>query len=168
MINKWNLNKVIVYSLAALLGSICFLIYLLYRPEEIVLNQHIFSSFPSLYSLKLSINDAIPLNDFLIYNFPAGLWVLALTVLLDNFRLTLLSYKIRLAYLPITLGIVIELFQLFNFTNGTYDSLDILTMLLFTLIAFQIKKLPWVRIESNNAQPLLALIGFVILFFGNV
>lgn len=168
MTDKIFAKKAVSYFLPTILTIICLFVYVIYRPEEIILNQYIFAKFPSLNDIKLNINSSFPLNNFIIYNLPAGLWVMALTFCSGDYKLPLFSRKIQLAYLPIIIGLIIEFAQLTKLTDGTFDPIDIVTMLGFAFLTFRIKRLYYFNTQTSNTQPLITLTGFVILFFGNI
>lgn len=167
MLLSYRHKKVLYYTILFLLGTLCFLIYLLYRPDDILINSYLLHAFPRLTELKLYVNESLPLNDFFVYNFPSGLWIFSLTVLLKNLRLTLFSYQLHLSVLPLLLGLSLELLQLVNITDGTFDFLDVYTMLVFASCAVLLHKVRWIKFESEKAIPILATIGIVILFLGN-
>ena len=164
---KLTTKKAITYSFPVIIGAICLFIYLFYRPNSILINSYSLHLFPNYTELKTNINILAPLNEFFIYNLPSGLWVMALTICSGNYDILLFSKKIKLAHLPIALGLTIELFQLLGLTNGTFDIIDILTMVVFAFLSFQLDKRHSIFIKPSKTQPILIFIGFTILFFGN-
>lgn len=165
---KVNHKNTVNYTVLSLFGLTCLLIYLFYRPQDIMINQYLFSTFPELILIKTTVIQRLPLNDFLVYNLPAGLWVFSLTVLLKDVHLNSLFSRFSLHTIPLGLGLLIELFQFLKLTDGTFDLLDVYTMLGFFLIAqllcFSSRQL---RMESDNIQQVLVSIGLLILFLGN-
>ncbi|MBC9813406.1 hypothetical protein H9Y05_13085 [Crocinitomicaceae bacterium CZZ-1] len=164
---KVSYKHVVNYTAFSLLGATCLLIYLFYRPENIMINQHLFSAFPDLLLVKETIIQRFPLNDFLVYNLPSGLWVFTLTILLKNSYINGSSYHFSLRSIPLKLGLLIELFQFLKLTDGTFDLLDVYTMLAFFMMAQLFCRSKQVEMESCNIQPVLASIGVLILFLGN-
>lgn len=162
-----NNRDVINYTLLFLSGLICLLIYLFYRSGEIMLNHYLLSVFPNLILVKESVKQWLPLNDFLVYNLPAGLWVFSLTILLKDVSLHWLSCRFSLHTVPLGLGLSIELLQFLQLTDGTCDLLDVYTMLICFLVAQLFRANRPIEVEPRNLQSMLASMGIVILFLGN-
>ena len=116
--NYW----LIIFSL---LLSLC--IYVFYRTEKTLINEMIIWHVPydNFYALRSNVSFALPLNDHIIYSLPEGLWVFCITLTSYSFFLRIDKFKINLLYLPLIFSIGLELFQLFNFTNGRFDLWDI-------------------------------------------
>ena len=124
MIN-YSIKEVLFYSMLFLLGAICFLIYLFYRPEEIILNKYFYITLPSLHDFKSNLNNSIPLNNFIIYNLPAGIWVLSLSLIFKNINIRMLKRWFRLCTIPLAIGIIIELMHyIFQLKNRIQNYLD--------------------------------------------
>jgi len=103
-------------------------IYVFYRPEETVACQ-IWASLPFANFIDLkSLRNQLPLNSFLIYSFPAGLWVCSTTMLSFKQQIRIFNQKISLIYLPLLYGTGLEFMQAFHLTDGTYDNFDLLAM----------------------------------------
>lgn len=164
---KLKVKNVVNYTVLSLLGLTCLLIYLFYRSEDMMLNQYLLFTFPKLVSIKEAITQWLPLNDFLVYNFPAGLWVFTLTILLKNVQINWYSYRFSLNAVPLGLGLLIELLQFLKLTDGTFDLLDVYTMLAFFMTTQLFYTNTQLEMDSHNRQPILAFIGVAILFFGN-
>ena len=75
-------------------------------------------------------------GEWIIYSFPDGIWPFALT----NFLLAIYSpFKIKSLFLITLFAFIIslthEICQLVLFCKGTFDSIDILTIFLFWILA---------------------------------
>ena len=53
-------------------------------------------------------------------------------------------------------------------TNGTFDTLDIIAMIIGFLISMIATKNKWFHFESNALKSTLSISGILILFFGNI
>ncbi|GAB4127013.1 MAG: hypothetical protein OHK0045_13290 [Raineya sp.] len=68
---------------------------------------------------------------FLVFSLPSGLWVMANTIFGYSFG----QKRGIFIYLPITLVLTIEFFQLVGITDGTFDYLDVLVSVLGFYVA---------------------------------
>ena len=133
--------------LFSLLLSLC--IYVFYRTEKTLINEMIIWHVPydNFYALRSNVSFALPLNDHIIYSLPEGLWVFCITLTSYSFFLRIDKFKINLLYLPLIFSIGLELFQLFNFTNGRFDLWDIgLSIFFWGLANYAMKH----QIEKQN------------------
>ena len=77
-------------------------------------------------------------SSYIIYNLPHGLWVLSglllLKVFVENEKKILLFYSI----LFIVISINLEIFQYFGIRQGTFDIIDLFTIILFSIIGLYI------------------------------
>ncbi|MBO5427553.1 MAG: hypothetical protein J5996_03895 [Prevotella sp.] len=80
------------------------------------------------------------LNDFLIYNFPDGAWLLSL-LLIQRYIGTLKIFELC----AIALAIILELGQYLGWISGTFDLLDLLTY----IIIFILFKLCTTKLKSH-------------------
>lgn len=96
-------------------------IYLFYRPHDVAVNK-LFNFFLPHSSLALDYN----ISNWVIYNLPGALWIF-------SFQVIFISKKekgILFCLIPIFGAMSIEVLQYFNFTDGTFDVLDIIFYLL--------------------------------------
>lgn len=103
-------------------------IYVFLRENEVLLLKLIGIDFSNINSLKLP--------QWVIYNLPDGLWGLSLTnlmILIWNERIS--SKNIFWILSPIMLGITLEVLQAINFLKGTFDVLDVLFIISFSLFS---------------------------------
>lgn len=157
---KSKLQHIVLF---VLLPIVCLFIYLFYRPTDIELNKLVYSFFPQLLEVKSSLLTNIPLNDFIIYCLPGGLWVLLLTLLFKQ-----LNYQsINLGLVPLFYGISIEFSQFFKWTDGTFDPSDLLCIIVFSLFGMYLSKFNWFEKISKSKIIVLSSLGFCILILGN-
>jgi len=135
------------------------LIYVLFRPRDIVVNKLIFSWIDSPPPvLKL------PGCDWLVYNLPGALWLYAFL----SFSLVLRNKLITL--LPLCLALGIEAVQLLKITDGTFDILDVLFYLLAWTTFLYVSSL-WKNEEITSAitqirsRYKVAFVCFIVIVF---
>jgi len=128
----------------------CLFIYVFYRTEKTVINQFIISFVSQdLYPrLKTSVNAALPLNEYLVYSLPEGLWVFCITLSSSFFHIGVMSRRYSLVFVPLLIALMMEICQLLHLTNGRFDMMDISFATGFWLVAFL-----WTR-NNNNTKPL--------------
>ncbi len=153
-----------------LLSILAATIYFIYRDNTIIFNQ-ILSTFntDNLFN-KRDLVHSFPLPNWAIYSLPSGIWVLVLTSLLSQNHIYIKKARLPLDYLPITYGIILEFFQFFHITNGTFDIVDILFVLGFGVIALAINKsqqaitINW----QKKISRWVLVSGFLILILSDV
>lgn len=120
------------YSIAgALLFSL--FIYSFYRSEKTLVNELIISILPfEIYNtIKTGITEALPLNKFMIFSLPGGLWIFCVTALAQDFYVRIKNHQIQFSLVPVLFAIGLEFAQLFHLTNGRFDIWDIVSYLVF-------------------------------------
>ena len=116
---------------------ISLFIYTFYRAEETNVNlllKYVFHS--DFQSIRVQVRETIPLHSLFIYNLPEGLWVFSITLLGANLFLRIKHRTIYLVYFPIVFVLLLEILQLLQITDGTFDLLDIAISSVFWLLAF--------------------------------
>jgi hypothetical protein len=153
-----------------LLSIIAATIYFLYRDNTIIFNQ-ILSTFNGDNLLnKRDLVATFPLPNWAVYSLPGGIWVFVLTSLLSQNRICIQKVRIPLDYLPITYGVVLEFVQLLEFTDGTFDFVDLVFILGSGVIALAIHKnqqsltLNW----QTSTVRLILISGFLVLILSDV
>jgi len=117
-------------GISLFLMLVALFIYVFYRPEETVACQ-LWAALPfSVWVDLKNLRQTLPLNTFLVYSFPAGLWVFSTTILSFKQSLTILNHKLSLVYLPILYGVGLEFMQSWGLTDGTFDYFDLGAMLI--------------------------------------
>lgn len=159
------------YILLALIVSL--FIYVFYRTDKTLVNQVIIQlvSFKTYQHLKLIITASLPLNKYIIYSLPEGLWVFCITLTSKEFYFDLFKKRINCVFIPLVFVVALELFQLFRITNGYFDFFDIGISLLFWLIAAKIIDTQQ-RLEnlfhSLNYNNLFCVLSYCIVYFAHV
>jgi hypothetical protein len=132
-----NPNFIINVIFPIVLGLI---IYLLYRDTSLLVFDWI--SYIYLDDLIFRVRDYLEpykliTNGFIIYTLPDGLWSYSLTYVMC---LIWFDIKNKIKYFMISIGIIfgvfLELGQLFNLIQGTFDINDLIVSILFPVIAY--------------------------------
>lgn len=131
-------QRLIGSLLSILFLSTGSLIYILFRPKNLIMFKWFrYFQTEDFISISREKFSEIPINDFVIYNLPNGLWITSLTIFISiiwkDSQNKYFNY-----YLLTLLGIVTlpEILQFFNFINGTFDIVDLMVNFLFFLIPF--------------------------------
>ena len=136
-------KKVTKYGLSILLLSLGGLIYIIYRPTELIM----FDWFQEIgieniiKHLRLNYDD-INIYEWIKYNLPAGLWLFSYMFIIDAIWDNDNNSKSYLLFLSITpiASILSEILQFFGLLHGTFDIKDILAyigaIILFITIKF--------------------------------
>ena len=111
-------------------------IYLFYRTEKTIVNEIFIQliTFSKYSALKNSTRAFLPLNEFVIYSLPEGLWIFCITITSKPFYIQLNKSFIKCVFFPIVYSIVLEIFQLLQLVNGRFDFMDIWVSLVFWLL----------------------------------
>ncbi len=120
---------------------ISLIIYIFFRSEHIVVNQIIHD-----FVYSQTHHASLKLSNFLIYNFPQGLWVFSTTLISRN----LYVKRFNLAFLPLIFSFYIETVQYFHLTNGTFDLWDLVTASISFLIAYFFIDCPYKKEQLLN------------------
>lgn len=159
------------YIFFALMTSL--FIYVFYRTDKTLVNQIIIQliSFKTYQSLKQTITANLPLNEYLIYSLPEGLWVFCITLTSKEFYFDLFKKHINCVFIPLLFVVSLELFQLFHITNGRFDFFDIGISLFFWFIAAKIIDTQQ-RLEnlfhSLNYNSVFCLLSYCIIYLAHV
>ena len=127
-------NRLLINSLWWLSLLLGFLIYLFFRPNNLIYNN--FISFP----INLNIESNSLITNFLIYSLPNGLWSFSYAQLIFHIYKDYTSKIILLSSIMVFLGILIEIFQYQAFISGIFDLFDIFSYLLFHILILIIQK----------------------------
>ena len=137
------------------------------------MNQFVITLFTykNYAAVKASITSMLPLNDYLIYSLPEGLWVFCITLTSSFFYLKVQNRKWSLAFVPILVALIMEMLQLFRVTNGRFDMMDIIFAIGFWLLA-----LFWTRtnqgkepfFESFNTNTVCCAMSYCIVYLAHV
>jgi hypothetical protein len=134
MTNKKIMNIIIAF-LPLLFGG---LIYVFFRDENIIFLSWLKIINIDSILLNQFVYDENIISSFIIYSCPNGLWILSgllmLKIIWRYNKIILLIYSI----IFIVLGISFEIGQYFNILLGTFDILDIISILFFSTIGLVI------------------------------
>lgn len=152
---------------------ISLFIYVFYRSEKTVVNELIISilSFDTYNAIKTGIIDALPLGKLLIFSLPGGLWIFCVTALAQDFYVRIKNHQIQFSVVPVLFAFGLEFAQLFHLTNGRFDIWDIVSYLLFWLLASHSYKFH--RQQQNLLSPLTfrgitCLVCFAAVYLAHV
>jgi hypothetical protein len=113
----------------------------------------------------------LPLDDYLIYSLPEGLWVFCITLTSSFFYLKVRKRKWSLVFVPVLITLIMELFQLFHFTNGRFDLMDIIFSVAFWLLALYCTKANTDKsslFQSFNASAICCIVSYSIVYLAHV
>jgi hypothetical protein len=148
-------------------------IYVFYRTEKTLVNQFIIKLFSQdgYADLKTTVTSILPLNDYLVYSLPEGLWVFCITLTSSFFYLQINKRKWKLVFVPIMIAVCLELFQLLHFTNGRFDIIDLVFATAFWLLALWWTRTNYVQepiFKTINTKFVLCMISYSILYLAHV
>ncbi|TKC04581.1 hypothetical protein FA048_19150 [Pedobacter polaris] len=165
------MKKHYLYILPALLISL--FIYLFYRTEKTVVNDLLINliSKENYIFLKQFITQKIPLNEYIIFSLPEGLWVFCITLTSNDIYFIFKDKEIDLAFLPLLFSVGLELLQLFHITNGWFDLLDVLISLFFWFVAYFVIDYKFSKqdfFKSFNNRSIAFLVSYAIVYLAHV
>lgn len=165
------MNKRFLLILVSLIFSL--FVYLFYRTENTVVTRLFIEliSNENYDSLKFWIKSKVQLNEYIIYSLPEGLWVFSITLLSKPFFIELKDIVLRLVYFPLIISIGLEIFQLFNITNGKFDWWDIAFSLLFWMLGYHLSDHSHYSqnvLKPFNYRSLICLACYSIVYFAHV
>ena len=159
-------NIIVVLSLTASL-----FVYLFYRTKKTIvvsLVLHIISE-EYFQELRHWIRSELPLNDFVIYSLPEGLWVMAATIMALPFIVEYKRYVFKFMYIPLLFSVGLEILQLLNITRGRFDTADIVIVILSWFMAIFIGKSPsHTAIYPFTLRGVLCLLVFSLVYLSHV
>ncbi|MFT5915575.1 MAG: hypothetical protein ACI81T_002077 [Bacteroidia bacterium] len=171
IISSEKVKKQYFLIIASLL--FCLSIYLFYRTTETVVTSILVSliSFDTYESIRGVIVAFFPLNYFVIYSLPEGLWVFSLTLAAKGLYLSVKTRQIDLTYLPLIFSTGLEFLQLTPFNKGEFQLLDLLACALGWFVAKYVFK-PTSETQSIikpfNYRSTLFLFLFSIVYLAHV
>lgn len=165
------MRKKYPYIVVSLLVSL--FIYVFYRTDKTVVNEIIIRiiSFDTYAVLKERVIRFLPLNNYVIYSLPEGLWIFCITVTSKPYYIKLMSWRINCVFIPLVYCIGLEICQLLHFTNGRFDVMDILISALFWLIgnyAFDDKPIKQNILSSINLDKITCIATYSIVYLSHV
>jgi hypothetical protein len=159
------------YIIVSLLISL--FIYLFYRTEKTVVNEMVISiiSFKTYALLKVTVVNFLPINKIVVYSLPEGLWVFCITLTSKPYYVKLNNWRINCVFIPLIFCFSLEIFQLFHFTNGRFDFMDIAISALFWLIGnyvFNDKADKQDILASLNSKTMVCVATYCIVYLSHV
>lgn len=148
-------------------------IYLFYRTDRTLINSmfnYIFGS-ENYQSLKTEVRTYLPLNEFLIFSLPEGLWVFCITITAKDLYVKIAKTEIHVAILPLVFVLGLELLQFLHIANGTFDIVDILTAVLCWMVGFFLieDELPkQYLLKKADKRSLVFLASYLIVYLAHV
>lgn len=130
----------------------CGIICLAYRPSD-TLGHVVFEQW-----FTIDFSNSIPLNNIVIYNLPAALWVFSMTLFSYGLSVKIKQSTIRLIYVPILFVIVLELLQILNLTDGTFDLIDIILPILGYIFAILLLKFNTKTLQKKSSYKLKGIV----------
>ncbi len=131
-------------------------IYLFFRPQDVAVNR-LFNLIVPHYSLALEYN----ISNWVIYNLPGALWVFSFQALFINKK----GKGILFCLIPLSGALAIEILQYYNFTDGTFDIMDII----FYIISWMIFMTFWIfkgnKIKGFRSSEKISLYELATLAF---
>jgi hypothetical protein len=146
-----------IISLALFAG---LFVYLFYRTQHTIVNI-ILDKLSQGHALAaiFYIRKHFSLPEFVIYSLPEALWVFAATLVSKHLFIKLGKRNFHLAWTPLCYAVSLEFLQLFHLMPGSFDWMDILPSLAFTLYAIYFIKCPL------PTQQLLGKFNYRTFFF---
>ena len=122
-------------------------------------------------ALQQHVSITLPLNKHIIYSLPEGLWVFCITLTSKFLFIKIGRREIDLVFVPLFFSIGLELFQLFNITNGRFDWWDIGFAILFWAIAHYLinYKSPTQNIlHPFTTRSFVCILSYAIVYLAHV
>jgi hypothetical protein len=156
---------------ASLLVS--FAIYLFYRTDKTVVNEVVIRtiSYDHYTSLRQSVNRFLPLNAFVIYSLPGGLWTFCITLISKPYYIRQKNWRMDCVVAPLIFCIGLEITQLLHLTKGRFDPIDIWATICFWAIAvfaFRDKTDKQNLVRPINGKRMLCFLSYGIVYLAHV
>ncbi len=160
-----SVNFRIKYTIVSLSLIVSFLIYHLYRAENILLNTlldgfHVGNAIREYHKP--------PLSEWAIYSLPGALWVLASTLLATDLVFASKRWRNLLILLPTTVAIGIEFFQYLSWTDGRFDWGDVYATVGGFFIALLVYRFSIPFSPRNKYSFVLMLSSYALLILADV
>lgn len=126
---------------------------------------------PTYGFLKGWAASEIPLNDYVIFSLPEGLWVFCITITSKDLYIRFAKKEIDCALLPLVFSIGLELLQLFHITNGRFDLLDVLISIFFWFIAYFMVDYKFSKenpFKAFNVRSFVFISSYAIVYLAHV
>ncbi len=149
------------------------MIYLIWRSESVLVNFLMGSLFSpeDFRDWRATISSRLPLNDFIIYSLPGGLWVFVSTAAFKDFFVVIRKNIINLMFLPLVIAIVLEVTQLIHLTNGVFDGWDVLLELIFWVASLLVCPATEIKEDflksEQSSKKIWAIFSLLILYLAH-
>ncbi len=149
------------------------MIYLIWRSESVLVNFLMGSLFSpeDFRDWRATISSRLPLNDFIIYSLPGGLWVFVSTAAFKDFFVVIRKNIINLMFLPLVMAIVLEVTQLIHLTNGVFDGWDVLLELIFWVASLLVCPATEIKEDflksEQSSKKIWAIFSLLILYLAH-
>jgi hypothetical protein len=158
-----------IISLALFSG---LFIYLVFRTQHTVVNI-LLNKLTAGHALPtiLLIRKHCPLPSFIIYSLPEGLWVFAATLVSKHLFINIGKRTLHCAWLPLCYAVLLELLQRIHLMPGSFDLMDILLPLVFTLYGVYCIKCPLpiqYLLRKFNYRTFFFIYIYAIVFLSHV
>jgi hypothetical protein len=167
---KFKKDKLFVFNYIVLLSLslLAALIYFLYRDGNILFNQ-IFSTFGfDGIQEKQRIQELLPMPAWIIYSVPGGIWVYITSVIASKFEKTSVVMYISIFSVPTIYATGLEFCQLFHLTDGTFDWVDLLFILVGVFFAKHSKQLELNLHKYPKIQNFALISAFLVLLLSDM
>ena len=156
---------------ASLLVSLA--IYLFYRTDKTVVNEILIRtiSFDNYVALRHAVSRFLPLNEFVIYSLPEGLWTFCITLTSRPYYIQRKSLRIDCVVVPLICCIGLEIAQLLHITKGRFDPMDIWATIFFwgiAAFAFGNKVNKQNLLTPINGRRMVCFISYGIVYLAHV
>jgi hypothetical protein len=163
-----NKSLIFNYLFLILFSFFAAFIYLIYRDSSILFNQLFLPvGFQTAFD-RQQIHDLLPLPNWVIYSFPGGIWVFITTIIAKKYDRTENKITRYFAFIPLIYAVGLEFLQLFHFTDGTFDWVDLLIIFVAAFAAGGSNKLELSLKNHPNFQNLALFSAFLVLFLSDV
>jgi hypothetical protein len=117
---------------------------------------------------RQQVQELLPLPNWVIYSLPGGIWVYVTTIIAKKYDGSENKFIKGITLIPSIYAVGLEFLQLFHFTDGTFDWVDLLIIFMASIAAKGSNKLELSLNNHPNFQNLALISAFLVLFFGNV
>jgi hypothetical protein len=126
-----SLKKYHLQVLLPLMASLFISVFC--RSDKTVVNELVLQVFrlESYVTLKEQIKSFLPLNHFLVYSLPEGLWVYSTTLVSKDLCIKFRHHIIHGKYFALIFSFVVEAIQGLGLVKGTFDLFDIAAAIFF-------------------------------------
>jgi hypothetical protein len=161
------------YCLIAASLLLSLAIYLFYRTDKTVINEVVIRtiSFGHYESLRHAVSRYFPLNEFVIYSVPGGLWTFCITLTSRPYYIQQGSWRIDCVVAPLICTIGLEITQLLHLTKGRFDPMDIWVALFFwavAVFAFPDKAEKQNLLTPINGKRMVCFLSYCIVYLAHV